>query len=165
MANLCSFSITVRGPLEDRRRFASSFRSTITGRFSGSNEGKRHALLNEGTWGQTDEEDHKWLEIWPVRSWWPNPAEGCHNSDLDETVLELADRSEFRGSCKWGPPVAWLEKVCNLMPSLSFFCRSTTEHTFYEEYSVSGAEVRRLKLAVFDRKTDEWIPHDPDEDV
>jgi hypothetical protein len=166
MANKCDFSITVRGPLEDRVRFASAFRSTIRELDDDDpGERRRYALLDDGTWGQDGEDDHKWLELWAIGSWRLNPAERSQCSDLDDTVLELADRSEFRGSCKWMPPVAWMKKVSSLIPSLSFFCRSITEYCAYEEYTVSSAEVRRLKLAVFDWKTDEWIPHDPDEDV
>jgi hypothetical protein len=165
MANLCDFSITVHGPLEDRKRFASAFRSTITAKGDGPDERRLYALLDDGTWGQDGEDDHKWLELWAIGSWRLNPAERSHCSDLEDTVLDLEDCSEFRGSCKWGPPIAWLEKVSNIIPSLSFFCRSITEYSVYEEYTVSIAEVRRLKLAVFDWSTDAWISHDPNEDV
>jgi hypothetical protein len=165
MANLCEFSITVHGPLEDRQRFAATFRSTITEKGDGPDERRLYALLDDGTWGQDGEDDHKWLELWVIGSWRLNPAERSQCSDLDDTVLELEDRSEFRGSCKWVPPLAWMKKVSNLIPSLSFFCCSITEYSVYEEYTVSSDDVRRLKLAVFDLKTNEWIPHDPDEDV
>jgi hypothetical protein len=165
MANWCDFSVTVHGPLEDRKRFAAAFRSTITEVVGTTNEREQYALLNDGTWGPTDEYDHRWLEVWAVRSWPPNLAEGGPCPDPDETVLELKDRSVFRGCCKWAPPVAWLEKVANLMPALRFLCRSTTECTLYEEYSVSSAEVRRLKLALYDRETRAWVPRDPSEDI
>jgi hypothetical protein len=166
MANKCDFSITVHGPLEDRKRFGSAFRSTIRELDDDDpGERRRYAVLNDGTWGQDGEHDHKWLELWAIGSWRLNPAERSQCSDLEDTVLELEDRSEFRGSCKWGPPIAWLEKVSNIIPSLSFFCRSDTEYSVYEEYTVSIAEVRRLKLAVLDWDTHEWIPHDPDEDA
>jgi len=165
MANWCDFSVTVHGPLEDRKRFAAAFRSTIREVVGATDECEKLALLNDGTWGPTDEYDHRWLEIRAVWSWRSNSAEGGPRPDLDETVLELEDRSEFWGCCKWAPPVAWLVKVSNLMPTLRFFCRSTTEHTLYEEHSVSSAEVRRLKLALYDLETGEWVPRDPREDI
>jgi hypothetical protein len=165
MSSWCDFSVTVHGPLEDRKRFAAAFRSTVREMVGATDDEDKLAMLDDGTWGPTDEHDHLFLGVWAVRSWPPNLVEGGPCPDPDETVLELKDRSVFRGCCQWAPPVGWLVKVANLMPSLRFFCRATTEHTLYEEYSVSSAEVRRLKLAVYDRETGEWVPRDPSEDI
>lgn len=165
MSNICTFSITITGPRDDRKRFADSFRSTVQTVLGGSHDGEIYAYPVERDWNDFDEDEPQWLQIEQVWTWWVDSTTANHCVDLDETILELDNCHELRGSCKWGPPVCWLEKVSNFYPTLSFRCCSTTEHELFEEWIVCGAEVKRVRLEVMDWDgadgAGEWVSLDP----
>jgi hypothetical protein len=157
--------LTVTGPAEDRRRLNQLFRSSVTDISGGEWDGEKYAVIDDGTWGHFDQDEVRRLFLQAVWDWAPPAGERDACEDVDETVLDRDGRSEVRGYCAWEPPVIWLERVSNLMPTLNFSCRSTTEHERYEEWAISGGESHRTKLEVLDWQKDAWVPLDPNADV
>ena len=158
MPNYCDFVLTVTGLDDDRDGFATSFQCTVCEFYGGPYDGEKYTELANITWGYTDKDEDQLLYLQPVWHW-------KKNEDLDSTVYNHGEQAEIRGYCKWDPPIDWLERVSNLMPTLSFHLAATTEHELYEEWVVSGGEARRLKLEALKWTkdgTERWIPLDPE---
>lgn len=120
----------------------------------------------DGTRGEPDQDESRRLYLQPVRGWDPLVASSEACDDVDETVLDRGGWAEVRGSCNGGPPIRWLERVSNLVPTLTLQFGCTTGQELYEEWFVRGGDGRRVKLEIcrWTESGERWVALDPDSD-
>src|ERR1700722_12773132 len=112
MPNYCNFQITVHGEPEDTERFAGYFSDSIE-QAPGNERNEVYVPLDAGTFSDFDS-DRDVSRLWLPKG---NEIQRTKHGDM---LIE--------GWCTWEVPTAWLEKVSNLMPSLTFSVKATIEH-------------------------------------
>jgi hypothetical protein len=128
MSSLSEYTVQVRGPKEDREQFA--------------------ALIEAAAWGQSRDGDiaipfasviSDWHDTDEYRTFWITPGDdGCLFQRDGGSLV-------FRGQSRNTPPVRFLLRISEQLPTVSFGIESVTEHTMCEKWVVQKGRAKLIE--------------------
>ena len=154
MANVCDFTITVTGPVEDLQQIKDFLKPAIEA-CEGGYYGEY--ILNVEGLLPSSAEAHRWLALtgkYRGKDW--NLAENVDDlfefSNIQNATDEQNDESitsqscvQFGGASKWCPPLDFVAELSKKFPELQFDCSGTTEHEEYECWEGRNGELAELE--------------------